>query len=129
MPLNKNILDVSILIELYLCNMSIHVSKWPNVHSSIYVYICCILALVLTLSRQCLPIGWGYHAELFGRTEASTVEEYWQVNDIPHVVMSVDVGVSQHTVEVLVDSFDDNMRVAGKDGDKRAFGEEHPHLE
>lgn len=51
------------------------------------------------------------------------------MNNVPHVVMSIDVGVSQHTVEVLVYSFDDNMGVAGKDGDKRAFGEEHPHLE
>lgn len=51
------------------------------------------------------------------------------MDDVPHVVMSVDVGVSQHTVEVLVDSFDDNMRVAGKDRDKWAFGEEYPHLE
>lgn len=51
------------------------------------------------------------------------------MDDVPHVVMSVDVGVSQHTVKVLVDSFDDNMGVTGKDGDKRAFGEKYPHLE
>lgn len=88
-----------------------------------------VLALHLTLSWQCLSICRGYHAELFGCTEASAVEEYRQMNNVPHVVMSIDVGVSQHTVEVLVYSFDDNMGVAGKDGDKRAFGEEHPHLE
>lgn len=51
------------------------------------------------------------------------------MDNVPHVVMSIDVRVSQHTVEVLVDSFDDNMGVTCKDGDKRAFGEENPHLE
>lgn len=85
--------------------------------------------LVLTLNRQCLSIGGGYHAEFFGCTETSAVEEYWQVNNVPHVIMSIDVGVSQYTVKVLVDSFNDNMGVAGKDGDKRAFGEENAHLE
>lgn len=98
-------------------------------HICAYNTMCCILAIVLTLSRQCLSIGGGYHAELFGCTETSAVEEYWQVNNVPHVVMSIDVGVSQYTVKVLVDSFDDNMGVACKDGDKRAFGEENPHLE
>ena len=71
----------------------------------------------------------GSGAELFGRAEASAVEEYWQVDDVPHVVVSVDVGVSQHTVEVLVDSFDDDMGVTGKNGNKRPFGEEYPDLE
>lgn len=51
------------------------------------------------------------------------------MNNVPHVVVPVDVGVSQDTVEVLVDCFDDNMGVAGKDGDKRAFGKENPHLQ
>lgn len=51
------------------------------------------------------------------------------MNNVPHIVMSVDVGVSQYTVEVLVNSFNDNMGVTGKDGDKWAFGEENPHLE
>lgn len=51
------------------------------------------------------------------------------MNNVPHVVVSVDVGVPQDTVEVLVDCFDDNMGVAGKDGDKRAFGKENPHLQ
>lgn len=50
------------------------------------------------------------------------------MNDVPHVVVSIDVGVSQHTVEVLVDSFDDDMGVTGKDGNERAFGEENPYL-
>ncbi len=94
----------------------------------IYNTVRCILALVLTLSRQCLSIGGCYHAEFFGRTEASAIEENWQVNNVPHVVVSVDVGVSQHTVEVVVDSFDDNMGVTSKDGDKSACGEEYPLL-
>lgn len=50
------------------------------------------------------------------------------MDDVSHVVMAIDVGVSQHTVKVLVDSFDDNMRVTRKDGDKRAFGEEYSNL-
>lgn len=50
------------------------------------------------------------------------------MDNIPHVVMAVDVGVPQHTVEVLVDGFNDDMWVAGKDGDEWAFGEENPHL-
>lgn len=50
------------------------------------------------------------------------------MDDVPHVVVSVNVGVSQHTVEVLVDGFYDDMGVAGKDGDERAFREEDPHL-
>lgn len=85
--------------------------------------------LSFTFSRQCLSVGGGFHAKLFGRTEASAVEEYRQVDNVPHVVVAVDVGVSQHTIEVLVDSFYDNMGITGKDGDKRAFGEEYPHLE
>lgn len=87
------------------------------------------LSLSSTFGGKGLSIDGRGQAELLGRAETSAVEEYWQVDDVPHVVMSVDVGVSQHTVEVLVDSFDDNMGVAGKDGDKRAFGEEDPHLE
>lgn len=51
------------------------------------------------------------------------------MNNVPHVVVPVDVGVSQNAVEVLVDGFDDNMGVASKDGDKRAFGEENPDLQ
>lgn len=74
-----------------------------------------------TFRRQRLSIGGGCHAEFLSCTEASAVEEYWQVDNVFHVVMAVDVGVSQHTVKILVDSFDDNMGVTGKDGDKRAF--------
>lgn len=51
------------------------------------------------------------------------------MNDVPHVVVSIDVGISEHTVEVLIDSFNDNMGIAGKDGDKRTLGEEYSHLE
>lgn len=51
------------------------------------------------------------------------------MDDVSHVVVSIDVRVSQHAVEVLVDSFDDNVGVTGKDGDKGAFREEDPHLE
>lgn len=51
------------------------------------------------------------------------------MDNVSHVVMAVDVGVSQDTVKILVDSFDDNMGVTGKDGDKGAFREENPHLE
>lgn len=50
------------------------------------------------------------------------------MHDVSHVVVAVDVGVSQHAVEVLVDGFDDDVRVTGEDGDERAFGEENSHL-
>lgn len=49
--------------------------------------------------------------------------------DVPHVVMAVDVGISQNAVQVLVDGFDDDVWVAGKDGDEGAFGEQHPNLQ
>lgn len=88
-----------------------------------------ILIYIFTFHRQCLSIARGGHTKLFGCTETSAVEEHWQVDDVPHVVVAIDVGVSQHTVEVLVDSFYDDMGIAGKDGDEGAFGEENPHLE
>lgn len=50
------------------------------------------------------------------------------MDDVAHVVVAVDVGVTQHTVEVLVYSFDDDVRVTCKDGDEGTFGEQHPHL-
>lgn len=50
------------------------------------------------------------------------------MDNVPHVVVAVDVGVSQHAVEVLVDGFNDDMRVAGKDGDEGPFREENSHL-
>ena len=49
--------------------------------------------------------------------------------DVAHVVVAVDVGVAQHTVQVLVDGLDDDVWVAGEDGDERTLGEQHPHLE
>lgn len=51
------------------------------------------------------------------------------MDDVAHVVMAVDVGVTQHTVEVLVYGFNDDMRVAGKDGDEGTFREEHSNLQ
>lgn len=51
------------------------------------------------------------------------------MDDVPHVVMSVDVGVSEDAVQVLVDGFDDDVGVAGEDGDEGAFREQHPHLQ
>ncbi|KAF3835814.1 hypothetical protein F7725_028372 [Dissostichus mawsoni] len=36
--------------------------------------------------------------------------------------------VPQDAVQVLVDGFDDDVRVAGKDRDEGSFGEEHPNL-
>lgn len=50
------------------------------------------------------------------------------MDDVSHVVMAVDVGVPEHAVQVLVDGLDDDVGVAGKDGDEGAFGEQHPHL-
>lgn len=49
--------------------------------------------------------------------------------DVPHVVMAVDVGISQNAVQVLVDGFDNDVWVAGKDRDEGAFGEQHPNLQ
>lgn len=51
------------------------------------------------------------------------------MNDVPHVVVSIDVGVFEDTVQVLVDGFDDDVRVTGKDGDEGPFGEQHPYLQ
>lgn len=50
------------------------------------------------------------------------------MDDVSHVVVAVDVRVSQHAVQVLVDGFDDDVRVTGKDGDERTLGEENSHL-
>lgn len=87
-----------------------------------------VYAAVLTLGRYGVAIGRGHHAQLLGGAETPAVEEDRQVDNIPHVVVPVDVGVSQDAVEVLVDGFDDDVRVACKDGDEGAFREEHPHL-
>lgn len=50
------------------------------------------------------------------------------MDDVSHVVMAVDVGVPEHAVQVLVDGLDDDVGVAGEDGDEGAFGKQHPHL-
>lgn len=44
-----------------------------------------------TLSGQSLSIGGGCHAKLFGSAEPSAVEEYWQVDNVSHVVVAIDV--------------------------------------
>ena len=75
-----------------------------------------------------VPVGRRGGTHLPGAGQPSAVEEDGQVDDVPHVVVSVDVGVSEDAVQVLVDGLDDDVRVAGKDGDERAFGEQHPHL-
>lgn len=51
------------------------------------------------------------------------------MHNVPHVVMTVDVGVSQNAVQVLVDGFDNDVWVTGKDGDEGPFGEQHPYLQ
>lgn len=45
------------------------------------------------------------------------------MHDVAHVVMPVDVGVTEHAVEVLVDGLNDDVWVACKDGDEGTFGE------
>lgn len=76
-----------------------------------------------------IRIGWCRNAESLGGAEAATVEEHGKVDDVSHVVMAIDVGVTQHTVEVLVYGLDDDMRVTSKDGDEGAFREEHSNLQ
>lgn len=85
--------------------------------------------VAFTLRGQSLSIGGGCHAKLFGSAESSAVEEYWQVDNVSHVVVAIDVRVSKHTVEVLIDCFNYNVGVAGKNGDKRTLREEDSHLE
>lgn len=51
------------------------------------------------------------------------------MHNVPHVVVTVDVGVPQNAVQVLVDGFDNDVWVTGKDGDEGPFGEEHPYLQ
>lgn len=41
-----------------------------------------------------IRIGWCRNAESLGGAEAATVEEHGQVNDVSHVVMAIDVGVT-----------------------------------
>ena len=81
-----------------------------------------------TLGPSQVSVGGGSQTQLLGSAEASAVQEHGQVDDVPHVVVPVDVGVSQHAVQVLVDGLDDDVGVAGEDGDEGALGEEDPHL-
>ena len=71
----------------------------------------------------------GRRTHLLGAAQAAAVEEHGQVHDVAHVVVAVDVGVTKNAVQVLVDGLDDDVRVAGEDGDEGALGEEHPHLD
>ena len=86
------------------------------------------LAVILVITTVTVSVGSvsvsrrsGTH--LPGTRQSPAVEEDGQVDDVPHVVMSVDVGVSEDAVQVLVNGFDDDVRVAGKDGDEGTFGE------
>lgn len=85
--------------------------------------------LLLTLSSKQISVSWRRHAELLCCAEATAVQEDRQVHYVAHVVMAVDVGITQHTVQVLVDGFNDDVGVARKNGDKGALGEENPHLQ
>lgn len=84
---------------------------------------------LLTLSSKQISIVRRSHGELLGCGEATAVQEDGQVHYVAHVVVAIDVGITQHAVQVLVDGFDDDVGVAGKDGDEGALGEENPHLQ
>lgn len=43
------------------------------------------------------------------------------MNYVAHVVVSIDVGVAEHAVEVLVNRLYNNMWVTCKNGNERAF--------
>lgn len=88
-----------------------------------------ISGLMVTFSVGGVPVSRRGRAHLPGAGESSAVEKDGQVDDVPHIVVSVDVGVSEDAVQVLVDGFDDDVRIAGKDGDEGPFGEQHPHLQ
>lgn len=83
---------------------------------------------MLTLGTQYVSVIWCCHAELLGRAKASAVQEDRQVDNVAHVVVAVYVGVPQHAVQVLIDGFDDDMGVTGKDRDEGTLGEKDPHL-
>lgn len=83
----------------------------------------------VTVSVGSVPVSGGGSAQLPGGGQSSAVEEDGQVDDVPHVVVPVDVGVPQDAVQVLVDGLDDDVRVAGEDGDEGSFGEQDPHLQ
>lgn len=84
---------------------------------------------MVTVGVGGVPVGWCSSTYLPGAGQPSAVEEDRQVDDVPHVVVSIDIGVSEDAVQVLVDGFDDDVRVAGKNGDEGPFGEQHPHLQ
>lgn len=84
---------------------------------------------LITLGSKQISVGWCSHAELLGRAEATAVQEDRKVHYVAHVVMAVDVRITQHAVQVLVDGFNDNVGVAGKNGDEWALREENPHLQ
>lgn len=48
--------------------------------------------------------------------------EQWKLNDGPQVVVAVDTGFVELTVEVVFQSADDNVGIHGKDRDKRGIG-------
>lgn len=84
---------------------------------------------MVTFRAGGVSISGGGGAHLPGAGESSAVEEDRQVDNVPHVVVSVDVRVSEDAVQVLVDGLDDDVRVAGEYGDEGAFGEQNPHLQ
>lgn len=84
---------------------------------------------MVTINVSGVPVGGCSSAHLLGTGQAPAVEENWEVHNVPHVVVTVDVGVSQNAVQVLVDGFDDDVWVTGKDGDEGPFGEQHPYLQ
>ena len=87
------------------------------------------LYVLHTLRVDQVSVGsGGGHAQLPGGAKTSAVEKDRQVDDVPHVVVAVDVGVPEHAVQVLVDGLDDDVGVTGKNRDEGAFGEQHPHL-
>ena len=90
----------------------------------VYVFVCSCR----TLCSGQVSVGGGSQTQLLGSAEAPAVQEHRQVDDVPHVVVAVDVGVTQHAVQVLVDGLDDDVGVAGKDGDEGPLVEQHPHL-
>lgn len=49
---------------------------------------------VPTIRVQLIRIGWSGNAESLGSAEATAVEEHGQVDDVSHVVMAIDVGVT-----------------------------------
>lgn len=89
----------------------------------------CFGSVVATFRVVGVSIGRRSSADLPGTGQPPAVQEDGQVHDVPHVVVSVDVGISQDGVQVLIDSFDDDVRVAGKDGDEGTLGEQHAHLQ